>query len=296
MSPVLEGICTKNDGSYRSFWGYENKLEDALEIPIGENNKFTGLSSLDGGQPTTFNSGRNQNVYTIDWDGSTNLVWKLGSKTATANSGETEGVCSLDEAELIKAFAFGANDYTRETPNKSGTSYIKIVQDEQGFQYSSSQGYGYTDITQIDKSKNNRGVYSGSNEIYDQFIGVKGGTGKSITFRIDLPNGKYRFVVAGGDAKYSGHSTTISVRDGNSGNLIDLVTDQKMTAGEFFQVGFGDKIPPPGDEELKVPDFRDLIESPTVEVKAGYLELNQTIGSGSNIGGDLCLFEIWSVE
>jgi hypothetical protein len=87
---------------------------------------------------------------------------------------------------LSRAFAFGSDSYTEPVPNAPGNDYTKVVQGGANFNYSSTNGYGYTDPTGLDDTPNDRGKTSC--ELYDQFIGAK--YGENIVFRIDVPNGR----------------------------------------------------------------------------------------------------------
>ena len=76
--------------------------------------------------------------------------------------------------ELTKAFAFGADTWTRATYNEPTVQYIKVAQATGlNWTYSEAQGHGYTYTGSLDASTNNRGDYTGDDEIYDQFVGVK---------------------------------------------------------------------------------------------------------------------------
>ena len=190
-------------------------------------------------------------------------------------------------ASLFKAFAFGSNDYTRAVPGGSGQNYIKIVQSRSGVPgYSSGTGYGYTDQSGLDTSPNNRGSSACGEELYDQFIGVKDG-GKSV-FRVNVPNGSYRLVAAGGDAEQSDHITTLRARNGG-GSWVTLVNNLALAADEYYSVGFGSRQP----LACAGASFNVQPASPTITVSSGYLEIEQ---SSSDDGGDLSLLEIWSVS
>jgi len=200
--------------------------------------------------------------------------------------------------ELVKAFAFGADDWTRATYNDPATAYIKINQaaGEESMAYSPEKGYGYVNSDALDRSPNNRGVYTGDDEIYDQFIGAKKIQGiPPMLFRIDLENGNYRFVAAGGDAANYDHATIIRARDGETGPAVILVDDfQPTAAGQFWTVEFADKIVPPAS--TIPPMFIFPTESPLLAVTQGYIIIEQDIGvHPAGNGGDLCLLEVWDV-
>lgn len=194
--------------------------------------------------------------------------------------------------ELQCAFAFGATNFTRSVPGAPGRSYTKVVQNGANFYYDASTGHGYTNVAAIDGSPNNRGVLSGDDEIYDEFIGVKGGEGNEIVFRINVPNGAYRFVAAGGDAQYGDHGSKITVSDGSSGTPLVLVERRLLPANTFYTVGYAGAEPPKGDGQGTDPQLLPMVTPPVLAVTSGYLEVHQ-IADGAANGGDLCLLEVW---
>lgn len=281
VSPVLERVLRTCDQSYIAEFGYDNPNDFAINIEAGLKNGFSyhGQTGSLMGQPEEFLSGRRNSVFTVSFDGS-DLVWSLTGKTATASSAQAADECAVT---LESAFAFGMDATTIAVSGVAGVSYTKVVQNGSNFLYDDSRGYGYTDTSDIDGSLNNRG--RAACEIYDQFIGVK--KGGDIVFRVDVPNGEYRFVAAGSDGKYSGHTITLSVRDGSSGTTLVLVNDWKQDVpGQAYAVKHNTRIPPTCSNV----DFVSTFESPTLKVSGGYIDIIQ---STSGIGGDLCLIEIW---
>jgi len=273
---------------------------------------------------------------------------------------------SEPDAELIWAFAFGADGTTCETYNVPGEMYTKVSQSALGpggLAYNPDRGWGY-EVTRpgdnsrngygrfgpFDDSENNRGKFTSGcpEELYDQFIGAKNfaspcfeppctavpGTSsrEGIHFRIDVPNGLYRFVGAFGDSD-NVHAHTIIVEDGGEGEEINmdravvLVLDfdqaqwcqgetepAERGEGVYARVGFNCRIPPLGDgippdprfvnmDENGLPTF-DPPNSPTLEVTSGYIRLHQLQGASNDgpggprdpNGGDAVIFEVWKVE
>ncbi|MGH9362603.1 MAG: hypothetical protein ACRD2T_11870, partial [Thermoanaerobaculia bacterium] len=196
----------------------------------------------------------------------------------------------------------------------------------------------------LDNTPNNRNLYPDAcpEQLYDSFIGAKnflqtcdaarvgnpndpctagGLRPEGIIFRLDLPNGIYRFVAAVGSPD-NPHAHRILAEDGGEGlpefigeNHVVLVSnhDQAQTgAGVYARVGFDGKIPPPGDGVGASPRFVNMDEnglattgcasSPILEVTQGYLRIHQlqgnsNAGPGSSDpdpnGADLVVLELW---
>ncbi|NNE29052.1 MAG: hypothetical protein HKN16_05425, partial [Saprospiraceae bacterium] len=142
---------------------------------------------------------------------------------------------AIQKTEISKAFAFGADGQTQASRTAPETEYVKVVQGGDNFLYDETLGYGYTDISGIDPSPNDRNYHP--IELYDQFIGTKAG---ELIFRVDLPNGVYKIQMIGGDADLEADNKrhTIKVRDGSSGFFYTLVENHHSDGGEFFKVGF----------------------------------------------------------
>jgi len=183
---------------------------------------------------------------------------------------------------IAKAFAFGATTYTTKLANDQTTSYTKVVQSGTEHLYTPEKGYGYTDVSGIDNTPNNRDVVN--EELYNQFIGAKTG---GITFRVDLPNGTYRMVVVGGDPNDNKKSHNIKVRDGSSGYFNILVNDLQLEGPSFYKVGFNDVVLP-DEENVHIGAY---FNSPSIVVTKGYIEILQS--SNKQSGGDICFLEIW---
>jgi hypothetical protein len=83
VSPVLECVFPLEKGVYVALFGYNNENKDAVEIPVGDSNRFDP-KPIGRGQPEKYDVGRQVGVFTIEFDGD-NLVWNLTNRTATAN-------------------------------------------------------------------------------------------------------------------------------------------------------------------------------------------------------------------
>jgi hypothetical protein len=87
VSPVFNGWERNPDGTFSMWFGYYNRnTEEALDVPIGPENKFD-LGDGDQGQPTHFYPGPRWWVFKVvvprDWPTDKRLVWTL------TNSGRT---------------------------------------------------------------------------------------------------------------------------------------------------------------------------------------------------------------
>jgi hypothetical protein len=151
----------------------------------------------------------------------------------------------------------------------------------------------------FDDSPNNRNEFPDKcpEELYDSFIGAKNFTNEvseettgdkntpgdppeGIIFRVDVPNGFYRFVAAVGEAD-NPHAHRLLAEDGGSGPPEDIgdnhvvlvhnhdqaqydigeVDPDRPGKGVFARVGFEGLIPPPGDGVPPSPVFVDMDEN-----------------------------------
>ncbi|MFC1633276.1 LamG-like jellyroll fold domain-containing protein [Planctomycetota bacterium] len=266
------------------------------------------------------------------------------------------------------AFAFGSRMLTCPTFNNPAIDYTMVYHgapDELAYDPSRGWGYeminaedlrygdrgGYGVFGPFDDSPNNRNKFPDEcpEELYDSFIGAKSfetdcsasllgdptpcDPPEGIIFRVDVPNGRYRFVGAFGDAD-NVHAHRIVAEDGGSGppeqlgpNHVVLVHnfDQaQQTIGEadpvelgegvYARVGFDGKIPPPGDGVFPSPQFVNMDEhglatdrfpsSPVLNVTQGYIRIHQLQGNSNDgpggprdaNGGDMVILELWKIE
>ena len=107
VKPVLEngGNVTPNgDGTYTATFGYNNQNELGVNIPVGENNKFSPAPQ-DRGQTTTFLPGRQTNTFSVILQPGETIVWTLEgpngerrTDTATAPQTGPETMTTLNPA------------------------------------------------------------------------------------------------------------------------------------------------------------------------------------------------------
>ncbi|MBN1443949.1 MAG: hypothetical protein JXA90_14660, partial [Planctomycetes bacterium] len=204
----------------------------------------------------------------------------------------------------------------------------------------------------MDDSANNRAEFPDTcpEQIYDSFIGCKNFLATcdealignrddpcsptiipdGCIFRIDVPDGWYRFVAAVGEAD-NRHAHRILAENGGEGppqeigpNHVVLVANHDQAQFDIGQisgddpgdavfacVGFDDKVPPVGDGIAPDPAFVNMDEngrptscppnSPALHVTEGYirihcLQANSNSGIGGardSNGGDMVLLELW---
>lgn len=242
--------------------------------------------------------------------------------------------------EQVAAFAFGSRPLDCATHSEPTARYTMVLQeDADSVEYSASRGWGYEVVRPGDTSRSGYGRFGPfddspnsrarfpdtcPSELYDSFIGAKNWaldcpstpcpTPEGIVFRVDVPNGLYRFVAAVGSADNE-HTHRLVVENGGSGEPANLSPDHVVLvhnfdqavhgAGVFARVGFEGRIPPPGSGPAFVDMDEDGLEtgggpsSPVLEVTEGYVRVHQlrgtTEGSDPN-GADLVILELWSVE
>jgi len=250
---------------------------------------------------------------------------------------------------LRGAFIFGSRALDCETPNAPGTKYTvvhhvnkqpdPIAYGYDGHPYgfevidpgNTARG-GFAQFGPFDDSANNRNAFGDAcpEQIYDSFIGFKNFTNpcnKDVVgnpnsrcstvitpeggiFRVDVPNGLYRFVLVVGDAD-NPHAHCVLAEDGGSGppsnigsNYVVLIQNHDQAqydfapvradrpgAGVFGVVGFDDKLPPQGDGVDNDPAFVYYDEnglptpekpnSPILEVTQGYIRIHLLQGNSN---------------
>jgi hypothetical protein len=100
MSPSFDGWTKNADGTYTLYFGYLNRNPDEVEVPVGPDNRVAPASNPqgDGGQPTTFQTGRQAHAFRMTLPATFNdkITWTL------AYAGRTETATgSLNQLYLI---------------------------------------------------------------------------------------------------------------------------------------------------------------------------------------------------
>lgn len=87
ISPIIEETINIGNGNYYSLIGYNNTSGSIQNIPIGSspNNRFNPTPQ-DRGQPTTFQTGRQYGVFTVNITYGSNVTWLLTNRTATTGT------------------------------------------------------------------------------------------------------------------------------------------------------------------------------------------------------------------
>ena len=144
ISPILEDVVDNCDGTYTASFGYHNYYSNAVVVEIGPGNYFAG-DNADLGQPRAFEPGRAVGVFEVVWDGK-DLVWVLGSRTATASKDAAVNSCGqspvspvlervIDNCDGTVQAWYGysnPNSFSVEIPNGSGNKLTGSVQTDSG--------------------------------------------------------------------------------------------------------------------------------------------------------------------
>ena len=84
ISPVLEVVYRETDETFTAVWGYLNRNNVPITVPVGATNRFWP-DPAGRGQPTVFLVGRQVRVFEVPFSGI--LVWSLRGRTGTAGTG-----------------------------------------------------------------------------------------------------------------------------------------------------------------------------------------------------------------
>ena len=86
VSPIIENVTNYGNGKYVVFYGYNNTSGSIVNIPVNNGSgvkNFFYPGTIDRGQPTTFQMGRQVSIWSMQVAYGTSLVWNLTGKTAT---------------------------------------------------------------------------------------------------------------------------------------------------------------------------------------------------------------------
>ncbi|MFP4657029.1 MAG: hypothetical protein ACLFNK_05635, partial [Candidatus Woesearchaeota archaeon] len=105
--PHLECVESKADDTMTAHFGYENQNNEPVEIPVGEDNRFTG-DAEDRGQTTAFHSGRTDSYPNAEFRvnfAEDNITWALRDPYGTLRSvtaDKDSERCEPDKQEPVK--------------------------------------------------------------------------------------------------------------------------------------------------------------------------------------------------
>jgi hypothetical protein len=91
IQPVYDGWYKNSDGTLSFSYGYINRTDKPIDVPIGPDNGFTPTPA-DRGQPSVFQPGTERNAFSVILPGTfnQNLVWTIaynGVKASTTEKG-----------------------------------------------------------------------------------------------------------------------------------------------------------------------------------------------------------------
>ncbi|MEO1655251.1 MAG: HYR domain-containing protein, partial [Bacteroidota bacterium] len=124
VTPILECVLNNGDGTLRAYFGYENLNEGEVEIPLGENNNFSGFEDPNQGQGIIFEAGRVSGAFSIVFPANGQVTWNLGTGSATASI--SSNLCNLTpilESECIKNEAVSGGDFAVDFGYENGESF-----------------------------------------------------------------------------------------------------------------------------------------------------------------------------
>ena len=109
VAPILECVWHVNSTSWLSLWGYSNSSSSSQTIPVGSSNTFSP-GAQNQGQPTSFQSGAIDNVFTVPFEASAPPAWTLDGTTVSASPSDKK--CASDPVPIIA----GTSGWSLELP------------------------------------------------------------------------------------------------------------------------------------------------------------------------------------
>ena len=97
LQPVAECVWDNKDGTETALWGWDNPTSDSAFIPPSNKNNMSP-GAADQGQPTLFGPGRQRNVFTTTFTG-TSATWHLGNNDASVDGSTT--ACSTKPVSQV---------------------------------------------------------------------------------------------------------------------------------------------------------------------------------------------------
>lgn len=116
VDPNLDCIYIDVNGDIVAQFGYNNPNANPVNIPVGSNNKFVTVSNNQG-QPTNFNTGVNNNQFTVTFDSTESRTWVLDGDSVTADINSLRCPVDLEVTQTA----------SNNTPNKGDTVTFTIT-------------------------------------------------------------------------------------------------------------------------------------------------------------------------
>ncbi len=107
--PILECVWHVNGTSWLALWGYSNSSSSTQTIPIGSGNSFSP-GAENQGQPTAFQPGTVNNLFTAPFVASEPPAWTLDGTTVSSSPSDKK--CPSDPVPMI----VGATGWSGELP------------------------------------------------------------------------------------------------------------------------------------------------------------------------------------
>jgi RHS repeat-associated protein len=94
IHPIVECVQKNPNGTYTARFGYSNDNAYPVTVPVGLLNLFVPLP-IDRSQPTVFQPGRQQNVFSVIFNGNA-LVWEVRGRITTATNSPSLACAGVD--------------------------------------------------------------------------------------------------------------------------------------------------------------------------------------------------------
>ncbi len=125
------GFNQNPDGTYAVEFSYIYDGDKEIEIPVGENNKFT-TGDQDRGQFTTFKPGKKKGIFTVNVPCSETLTWQIIQDGTISSAKLTTPNCEAQETQELIAPKTGEYVLRRVGgENRSGGYLYKLIEENQ---------------------------------------------------------------------------------------------------------------------------------------------------------------------
>ncbi|MBI5927814.1 MAG: hypothetical protein HY862_00780 [Chloroflexi bacterium] len=247
VTPTLDCVAKKSDGSYVAWFGYNNTNDVPYSIPVGTNNRFSPTPQ-DRQQARVFEPGDWHKTFQVGFNSGTTLVWTLKGpdnviRTVSANKYST--LCSS----------------VPSTPRNTLKPTLQCVADIGGGVYAARFGYENYNNGSVTLPVGEKNYFSPDPKDRKQTITFLPGShsdvfrvsfnGSNLTWKLKSPDGAYYSVTA------SKYSTPCSDEAGVG--LSDYLMGQ-MGIPEDKVDYYIFKLVESVDDEAQLADFRGLLK------------------------------------